>query len=141
MFEGSPMKVEVVWWDPETRTRLAWARTREPNSPWRTVNGIAIGMDLLSLERRNGWPFRLANLSGPEGQGKVRSWGRGRMESVDSEGCRVNISLQPSGDRHVDRVLYGQVMRGREFSSGHPTMQAINPQVVSLIVSHNPLAR
>jgi hypothetical protein len=139
LFDGSPLKLELVWWDPEARTRLAWARTREPNSPWRTSNGIAIGLDLLTIERRNGWPFRLAGLGGPEGRGLIRSWGRGRLQSPDSEGCRVSISLQAAGDRRVDSALYRQVMRGTEFSSGHPVMQTINPQVVALIVSHDPV--
>jgi len=141
VYDGSPMQIEMVWWDVDTRTQLAWVRTRELDSPWRTPKGIAIGMDLVTLERRNGWPFRLRGLAGPEGRGIVRSWGRGRLESSDSEGCRLSISLQPTGERRVDPALYGQVAQGREFSSGHPAMQAINPQVVELIVSHDPRAR
>ena len=122
-------------------SRTAWVRTREPDSTWRTPNGIAVGMDLATLERRNGWPFRLRGLAGPEGRGIVRSWGRGRLESSDSEDCRLSISLQPTGERHVDRAMYWQVAQGREFSSGHPAMQAINPQVVELIVSHDAVPR
>jgi hypothetical protein len=139
VYLGSPMKIEVVWWDADTRTRLAWVRTCEPESAWRTPNGIAIGMDLVTLERRNGWPFRLRGFAGPEGRGIVRSWGRGRLENSDSEVCRVSISLQPTGERRVDPALYGQLAQGREFSSGHPAMQALNPQVVELIVSHAPV--
>lgn len=138
--EGSPMKIEMVWWDADTRTQLAWVRTREPNSPWQTPNGIAIGMDLAMIERRNGWPFRIRGLAGPEGRGIVSSWGRGRLESVDAEGCRLGISLQPTGER-VDPASYAQVAFGRDFSSGHPAMQAINPQVVELIVSYDPVPR
>jgi hypothetical protein len=141
VYEGSPLKLEIVWWDADSRTRVAWVRTREPDSPWRTPNGIAIGVDLVTLERRNGWPFRLRGLAGPEGRGIVRSWGRGRLTSSDSEGCRLSISLQPTDEPRVDPAPYGQVARGREFSSGHPAMQAINPQVVELIVSHDPVPR
>lgn len=139
VYDGSPMKIEMVWWGADTRTRLAWVRTREPGSPWRAPNGVAIGMDLVTIEQRNGWPFRLRGLAGPEGRGIVRSWGRGRLRSSDSEACRLSISLQPAGERRADLALYGQVAWGREFSSGHPAMQSINPQVVELIVSHDPL--
>lgn len=141
VYEGSPMKIEMVWWDEDTRTRLAWARTREPDSPWRTPNNITIGIDLVRIEQRNGWPFRLRGLAGPEGRGIVRSWGRGRLESSDSEGCRLSISLQPIREQRVDPALYWQVAQGREFSSGHPAMQAINPHVVELFVSHDPVPR
>jgi hypothetical protein len=137
---GSAIKIEMAWWDADTRTRLAWVRTREPGSPWRTPNGIAIGMDLVAIERRNGGPFRLRGLAGPEGRGIVRSWDRGHLESSDSERCRLSISLQPLGERRVDPALYRQVASGREFSSGHRAMQAINPQVVELMVSHDPVS-
>ena len=42
MYEGSPIKIEMVWWDADTRTRLAWVKTREPDSPWRTPNGLGL---------------------------------------------------------------------------------------------------
>jgi hypothetical protein len=139
--DGTPMKLEAVWWDPETRTRLAWIRTREPDSPWRTPGGIAIGMDLAGVERRNGWPFRLAGLLGPEGLGRVRSWGRGRLDALESDGCHLTISFQPTAGERVDPALFRQVALGREFSSGHPAMQAINPQVAALIVRHDSVRR
>lgn len=141
VFDGSAMKLEVVWWDPQTRTSLFWVRTREVGGPWETPDGITVGMDLLTIERRNGWPFRLAALGGPEGLGVIRSWGRGRLRSAGADGCRVAVSLQPAGDRRIDSAVFRQVWSGREFSSGHPAMQAINPQVAALVISHDPTRR
>ena len=138
VFDGSPLRLEAAWWDPASRVRLAWVRTRETVSPWHTPNGVAIGMDLRSIEERNGWPFRLAALGGPEGRGVIRSWGRGRLQSASTDDCRVSINLQPTGDRRIDPAFSKQVFRGSEFSSGHPAMQAINPRVVALVVAHQP---
>jgi hypothetical protein len=58
VFGDTARRLEVVWWDPQTRSKLAWVRSRELSSPWQTPNGISIGMDLLDIERRNGHPFR-----------------------------------------------------------------------------------
>jgi hypothetical protein len=133
VFEGTPRQLEVVWRNPESRGGLAWIRSRQTSSPWRTSNGISIGMSLRDLEQRNGWPFRLRGLGGPEGLGRIRSWGEGRWRDAGEDaGCRLTISLQPSGSQRFDAGLSNQVRRGSNFSSGHPGMQAINPRVVSL---------
>jgi hypothetical protein len=36
----------------------------------------------------------------------------------------------------LDPGVHRQVLRGPEFSSGHPAMQAINPRVATLTVGH-----
>ena len=137
VFDGSPKQLEIVWWDPEVRSQLSWVGSHAGNSPWRTPNGISIGMDLLDLERRNGWPFRLRGLVGPEGLGVIESWGQGRLRAAGDDGCTVRVNLQPANDRRIDSALYRQVSRGN-FSSGHPAMQAINPRVAWLVVAHDP---
>lgn len=131
------MRVEIVWWDPESKTKPYWVRTRGANSRWQMPNGITVGTDLLTIERANGWPFRLAALS-TEGQGVIRSWGHGRFKRSDADGCTLRITLFPTGGQNVNPLLARQVLRGREFSSGHPAMQALNPRVVSIFVTHGP---
>jgi hypothetical protein len=131
------MKLEIVWWDPESKTKAHWIRARGAGSRWRTPHGITVGMDLLTIERANGWPFRLAALS-TEGQGVIRSWGNGRFKDPHSGGCTLRISVSPIGGQNVEPSLARQVSRGREFSSGHPAMQALNPRVVSIFVTHSP---
>jgi hypothetical protein len=139
LFDGTPRQIDIAWWDPAARSRVAWVRSREPDSPWHAPGGISIGMDLREIERLNGWPFRLRGLAGPEGLGRIRSWGRGRLREGADNGCRLQISLQPPDDRPIDPAMYRQVWRGSDFSSGHPAMQAINPRVSSLWVVHDPM--
>jgi hypothetical protein len=139
VFGGTPRQLDIAWWDPVGRSRIAWVRSRGPDSRWRTPSGIAIGMVLRAIERLNGWPFRLGGLAGPEGLGRVRSWGRGRLPEGGDTGCSLRISLLPPDDRPIDPAMYRQVWRGSDFSSGHPAMQAINPRVSSLWVVHDPI--
>ena len=141
-FEGTVLfpkladaRVEIAWYDVKTKQNAMWIRIQGQRSRWRLPNGIALGDDLLGVERRNGFPFRLSSFS-VEGQGTVRSWGRGRVQNVDAERCRVRISFQPKRDGTDDPLLMRQVVQGREFSSGHPAMQAINPQVRAIWITH-----
>jgi hypothetical protein len=128
-------KLEIVWWDPTTKAKPHWIRVQGAGSRWSTPNGIAVGMDLRTIERANGRPFRLAGFS-TEGQGIVRSWENGRLKSADMGDCSVRISLQPDAAQNIDPWLTRQVLSG-EFSSGHLAMQALNPRVVSMSVMYS----
>ncbi len=142
-FEGTVLfpnqedaRVDIAWQDPQQKRVVAWIRIQGQRSRWRLPNGIALGDDLQGVERRNGGPFRLAGFS-VEGQGAVRSWGRGRIRSVDAGPCSVKISFQPLRDGTEDPSMMRQVVRGREFSSGHPAMQSINPRVRAIWILHS----
>jgi hypothetical protein len=138
LFADNPdMRVEVAWTDPATKVSPLWVRIKGERSRWRLRNGITLGDDLISVERRNGFPFRLASLS-TEGQGSVRSWGKGRIESVDTPTCAVKISFQPRRDGTDDPQSMRQVVQGRELSSGHPAMQKLNPRVRAIWIHNQP---
>ena len=127
------MRLDVAWQDQNTRTAAAWIRI-QGGSRWVTSHRFGVGSDLLSVERANGWPFRLQGFVG-EGWsgGRVLSWGQGRFASDDPEGsCSELINFQHPYDGSVDATLLRQVGRIREVSSGHPAMQQINPRVVAV---------
>ena len=73
-----------------------------------------------------------------EGQGAVQDWGRGRIENGNAENCAVEILFQPRRDGTEDPGVMRQVIRGRGFSSGHPAMQALNPRVAAIWITHPP---
>jgi hypothetical protein len=127
------LKLEIVWWDPESKTKMHWVRTRGRGRRWEAPNGITVGMDLKAIERANGWPFRLRGFTGEGDPGRIVSWGVGRLMSLEAGNCMVNIFLLPSDATAVDPLLSRQLGRG-EFSSGHPAMQALNPEVYQMIV-------
>jgi hypothetical protein len=126
-------RVDVAWQDERTRTAARLIRIRREGR-WSTSYGFGVGSDLRSVERANGWPFRLSGFVREGGSGgQVLSWGNGRFRFPDPAGrCREFIQIQPSYDGSGDPLLYRQVGRIREVSSGHPAMQEINPRVVSI---------
>ncbi len=136
LFPDSDDRVEITWRDTENRRVPAWVRVREEGSRWSTPHGITVGDDLLGVERRNGWPFRLRGFEG-EGWlwGALRSWGRGRLQNVDLGDCAIRINFLPNENGNADPMLFGQVTCG-EFSSGHPAMQGLNPSVVAIWITY-----
>jgi hypothetical protein len=134
--ESDEARLEVMWWDPDVRLR-PWS-VRAVGVGWRTPHGIYLGMDLLTVERLNGMPFRLGGLDW-EPLGVVRSWGSGRLEEEDIPGCRMAIHFQTARDGTEDPQLLRQIRRGREFSSGHPAFQALNPVVAILRLYYPPV--
>jgi len=124
--DGGETRLEVAWTDLETRSRPWYVRAF--GEAWETPHGIRLGMELRTVEHMNGWPFRLGGLDW-EPRGAVSSWGpRGRLKDESEPGCRIAIHFQArQGEDRSDAVL--QVLRGREFSSGHPAYQELNPTV------------
>lgn len=136
------MKLEINWVgllrtgtppSVDRTARPSWVRSQEYRSRWRTPHGIAVGMDLKTIERMNGRPFRLNGFV--QFGGDIASWGAGKLKSVDADDCKIRIILFPTSDGpRVPRWLVKQVHQHKEFSSGHPAMQALNPRVVSIYV-------
>jgi hypothetical protein len=127
-------RVEILWWDAAAKRQPASVFVRSPVSRWGTPSGILVGSDLRTLERVNRRPFRVAGFS-TERQGAVISWAGGALERPASDSCIIHIHLQPRYDGTDDHTLVRQVRFGREFSSGHPALQALNPRVVLMRLS------
>ena len=133
VFPDSPLdRIEVVWSDGEKRAKPRFVRVKSTGSRWKTADLITIGSDLKSIERINERPFRLFGF-GWDYSGSVSSWAGGRLEKGDSAGCRVRVALRPPGEGAWP-AIWEQVVGDREFSSGHPAMQQLNPRVYQLVL-------
>jgi hypothetical protein len=133
LFHDSPAdRIEIVWSDGDKRARPRFVRVRSKSSRWKTADGITIGSDLKSIERINGRPFRLFGF-GWDYSGSVSSWAGGSLERGETPGCLLRVALRPPGDGNWPAV-WQQVVGDREFSSGHPAMQELNPQVYQLVL-------
>ncbi|HSF16611.1 MAG TPA: hypothetical protein VLK65_13775 [Vicinamibacteria bacterium] len=139
VFPSDPSRrIEVVWRD-EARTSPKELRLLGDSSQWRTSEGISLGSTLQDIERLNGFPFRLAGFAFDYG-GTITDCGRGRLRMLGCsdrdgtiQGRLVVLRLNPSAESRA-RAEYRQVLGDRDFSSGHPAMQALNPRVYQMIV-------
>ncbi|HET9131644.1 MAG TPA: hypothetical protein VFO86_11880, partial [Terriglobia bacterium] len=118
--------------DVEKREKPLWIRVQESPSLWRLPSGITTGDDLHSIEKRNGWPFRMAGFTS-EGHGALQNWGDGRLEPMLS--CSISMIIQPQSG--TPDSLLKQVTSLASVSSGHPAMQEINPRVVAISIQYH----
>ena len=137
LFDGVPeARLEIYWRDTANKRGPDWVSVRGKKSRWRAPAGITLGTTLQTIERLNRRPFRLLGF-GSDGSGTVISWSAGHLESQNTPECRVRMRVGPDWD-HLDpnsRGLTNQLW-AREFSSGHPAMQALNPAVYELMLQY-----
>ena len=136
IFPDTEDEVEVLWKDPKLGGGPRIVRTREDLvGSWETPLGLKIGLDLRSIERINRRPFRLAGFAWDYG-GTVASWEGGRLEEPPGATCLLRARLSPD-DPSDDAVLWRterQVLGDGIFSSGHPSMQLLNPKIHELFL-------
>lgn len=133
----SDAKLEVFWHDVENKRNPAWVSVRGRQSRWRTSTGITLGTSLRHIERLNRRPFRLLGF-GTDVAGTVMNWSGGRLESQDAPACRVRIRLGPDWEKLEPgrNQLVNQVTGERQYSSGHPAMQSLDPAVYEIFLSY-----
>ena len=135
IFPGTRDEVEVLWQKPRLGGAPRIVRTRGNQGSWETPLGLRVGLDLRTIERINRRPFRLAGF-GFDYAGTVTSWEGGHLEEPPSALCRVWARLSPdhpSDDVELERE-YLRVRGDKTFSSGHPSMQLLNPKVRELFI-------
>ena len=138
VFDASPLdRIEVLWIDPVGRRRPRVLRVRQsavplPTSHWRTPRGLALGIHLKEVERKNRRPFRLAGFGWDYG-GTTISWAAGTFDTDQPPTCRTRARLETGELLTEERQRWdSQVSGDREFSSAHPAMQALDPYVYEI---------
>jgi len=135
IFPDTEEEVEVLWKDPKLGEGPRIVRTREELGSWETPAGLKIGLDLRSIERINRRPFRLAGFAWDYG-GTVASWEGGRLEQPRDATCWLGARLS-TGDLGDDAALWRaerRVLGSDIYSSGHPSMQLLNPKIHELFL-------
>jgi hypothetical protein len=130
-------RLEIFWRDTAGKRNPAWVSVRGTRSRWRTPAGITLGTHLRMLETLNAGPFRLLGF-GTDVSGTVMSWAEGRLVTQDSAECRVRLRLgfARASTKDIRSPLFSQLIGEREFSSGHPAMQVLNPSVYELFLQY-----
>jgi len=135
-------RLEILWRDQKLQQDVRLVVVRGEKTRWRTTEGLTLGLSLRMVERLNRRSFRLLGF-GWDYAGTTMSWSKGLLDKPKTGGCEIRARLS-IGDRVEKETLgpwYGQVMGDKEFSSGHPAMQALNPTVYELFIQYEPSNR
>ena len=132
-------RLEIYWKDQIAKRTPEWVGIHGSKSRWRSPGGVTLGLDLKTVERLNRRPFRL-NGWGTDLGGGLYSWAGGLLERQDVGGCRIGFRFDhsdtPNGPEQ--QALFRQVMGDREYSSGHPVMQTLNPRIDEGVIMNRP---
>jgi hypothetical protein len=132
LFPHDPTReVDILWKDPQVKRSHKQVQISGEKSKWKTVHGITLGASLKTLEQLNRKPFLLAGF-GWDYSGTVTSWNQGAIEGELVRPGRVILRLQPTNDPAHSKSERS-VLGDRDFSSGHPAMQELNPRVYQII--------
>ena len=123
-------RAEIIWQDQDAKRVPSDIRISGGKSLWKTPQGLTLGVDLAYVERLNKRPFRLRGFGWDYG-GTTTSWAGGLLAQGEVPGCFVWARFVPDQGRRTaeESKLFGQVTGEREFSSGHPGVQAARARV------------
>lgn len=133
-------RLEMLWTGGITHGRPRLLVVRGEKSRWRTAGGLTLGTSLQRVERLNRRPFRLLGFGWDYG-GTTMNWSGGLLDAARDGPCRVRARFAPvqneRGEYVNDTERYvAQVGGEREYSSGHPAMQALNPVIYEIFVQY-----
>jgi len=126
-------RMEIFWKDKDLKRRPDWIHVYGGRSQWRSPAGITLGTDLRTLEKLNGRAFRLLGF-GVDDEGGVVTWVGGKLVDDATPGCKFKIYLSPRSTDSATGRIEKEVLGDREYSSGHPAMQQLNPQVYQMFL-------
>ncbi|MGO1001319.1 hypothetical protein [Lysobacter sp. CA196] len=98
LFDHDPSRRAYVYYQDEQQLRgLRMISVIELGTVWRLDNGVATGMSLDELVRRNGKPLRFQGLDQHSG-GFVHDWKGGKLDAREGAAARPLVSLGYSPD-------------------------------------------
>jgi len=133
-------RLEILWTDGVTQSRPRLVVVRGNKSHWRTANGLTLGASLNAVERLNRRPFRLAGFRWDYG-GTTVNWSGGLLAEQPESPCRIGarfaVPQNAAGEFAAGaETLLNQVSGERQFSSGHPAMQALHPVICEIFMRY-----
>jgi hypothetical protein len=133
-------RLVILWTGGITHGRPRTLSIRGEKSRWRTSGGLTLGASLQAVERLNRRPFRLVGFRWDYG-GTTMNWSGGLLAWRVDDPCRIHARFAPLQNAAGEfapgaEKLLAQVSGERQFSSGHPAVQALNPVVHEIFVQY-----
>lgn len=124
-------RLEILWQNETTRSDLS-VISINGQSTWIAPKGLKLGVPLVTLEKLNGRPFKLAGFDW-DYSGAVRDWMGGAL-SILPGGCNMGMKLAP--DPNTSAESRRDVSGDKEFMSSDPLMRAANPTVEEITIGY-----
>ena len=139
LFSTAPEdRVEILWQVEGVQQTPRLIVVRGQKSRWRTAQGLTLGLSLQAVERLNRRPFRLSGFGWDYGGG-ARNWLGGALARQAHEKCALVARLaapQRADGSIVNERFFRQIVGERQYSSGHPAMQVVNPIVCEIYLEY-----
>ncbi len=127
---SSEKRLEIIW---DKRQKPEVVVLRGEKTIWHTAEGITLGTSLKELEKLNRGKFTLMGF-GWDYEGAVVSWEHGLIEEKYNKKPRflLGIMLAPKTHNYDSSVECDG-----KFSSQHPVMQKLNPEIYAIRIKFN----
>jgi hypothetical protein len=138
VFKGTKNEVQITWKDSLNLANPEVIYIRQPNTEWKTKEGITIGTTLKELEKINGTAFFMLGFAW-DYSGTIISWNHGKLEDkmVKPEDQKLTIRLDEEGEVKLTEAEYHYLSGDKEFYSSNTILQKLNPKVREILIGFN----
>ena len=127
IFDNTADNITIEWNDGNLTPKII--RIKNPNSNWKTKEGVGIGSTIKEVEKANGKPFTIygyeidAYLAGT-----VKNWNSGNLQG---------LNLQFKITKEIPVEVYMEMMGDRGILSNNPLLEKAGLQVENITVGFN----
>ena len=127
IFDNTADNITIEWNDGNLTPKII--RIKNPNSNWKTKEGVGIGSTIKEVEKANGKPFTIYGYEiDVYLAGTVKNWNSGNLQG---------LNLQFKITKEIPVEVYMKMMGDRGILSNNPLLEKAGLQVENITVEFN----
>ncbi len=127
IFDNTADNITIEWNDGNLTPKII--RIKNPNSNWKTKEGVGIGSTIKEVEKANGKPFTIYGYEiDVYLAGTVKNWNSGNLQG---------LNLQFKITKEIPVEVYMEMMGDRGILSNNPLLEKAGLQVENITVGFN----
>ena len=127
IFDNTADNITIEWNDGNLTPRII--RIENPNSNWKTKEGVGIGSTIKEVEKANGKPFTIYGYEIDNYlAGTVKNWNSGNLQG---------LNLQFEITKEIPDEVYMKIIGDRGILSNNPLLEKAGLQVENITVEFN----
>jgi len=127
IFDNTADNITIEWNDGNLTPKII--RIKNPNSNWKTKEGVGIGSTIKEVEKANGKPFTIYGYEIDKYlAGTVKNWNSGNLQG---------LNLQFKITKEIPVEVYMEMMGDRGILSNNPLLEKAGLQVENITVEFN----